>query len=104
IDDPYCWAHFFAGRVFLEGEKNLVRHEPPVHYVVCESSANKHPHLHFRTEEELQKAGGYLLTSWTVTRGRGRVEIRIYEVPGREPPPPPPGATLPPYLRAQVAG
>ena len=46
ILDPFCWAHFYAGEVFLEGKKpppppGCQRHC----YVVLEDSANPHDRL-----------------------------------------------------------
>jgi hypothetical protein len=46
IVDPFCWAHFYAGRVFLEG-KDV---SPPTghqltQYVVLERSDHDHVHL-----------------------------------------------------------
>src|SRR5262249_29618739 len=46
IVDPYCWSHFYAGRVFREGESM----EPPpgherVRYVVIENGKSDHVRL-----------------------------------------------------------
>src|SRR5262249_45851739 len=44
--DPYCWAHYYAGQVFLEGVTPLVpAGHRPVRYVVLEESGHEHIRL-----------------------------------------------------------
>ncbi|HEY1859610.1 MAG TPA: hypothetical protein VGG61_04610, partial [Gemmataceae bacterium] len=46
IIDPYCWTHYYAGRVFEEGKAYAITgNEPRYCYVVVEESGNEHPRL-----------------------------------------------------------
>jgi hypothetical protein len=51
VIDPYCWTHYYAGRVFLEEQPPEV---PPGHcrvwYVVVDESGNEHPRLKIDAE------------------------------------------------------
>src|SRR5262249_8201450 len=42
VDDPFCWAHFYAGKVFLEG---MPLPAPTLRYIVLEKSTNPHSRL-----------------------------------------------------------
>lgn len=47
IHDPFCWAHYYAGRVFQEADGPVVA-EPgykPTSYVVLENTDNEHSRL-----------------------------------------------------------
>jgi hypothetical protein len=90
VKDPYSWAHYYAGRVFLEGRSGAPAHVPPVSYVVLERSKNTHPHL-----PEVQDAlhdieRGRPVQSWPVRRGKESAEVVVYEVAG----------ALTPFVRA----
>jgi hypothetical protein len=46
VMDPYCWTHYYAGRVFAEGEAYEISIDKPKYcYVVVEESGNEHPRL-----------------------------------------------------------
>jgi hypothetical protein len=83
IVDAYCWSHYYAGRVFLEGTTEpLPAHQPPVCYVVLERSSNNHA----RHEEQLAAARGlaekgHMVFSWTAPRAKDKAEIVVFEVP-----------------------
>jgi hypothetical protein len=81
VDDPYCWAAFYAGRVFVERESNVPHSEPPVIYVVVEQSENKPPRLKPKTSASEVRAHGRLVKSWEVHRGKEQSTLAIYEVP-----------------------
>jgi hypothetical protein len=81
IDDPYCWASYYAGRVFTdEGQPH---HGPRVHYVVIEKWPNdpqRHPRLPPKTpleklqDQEIQK-------TWPVKRGKEVSQVAVYAFP-----------------------
>ncbi len=81
IDDPYCWASYYAGRVFTENTPNLPHAEPPKVYVVVELSANKPPRLHPKTSAKDVAEKGRLVEKWPVKRGKELALVVIYEVP-----------------------
>jgi hypothetical protein len=84
IEDPYCWANYYAGRVFVEGSTNLPAEQPRCYYVVLEESQNKHPHLvslalamlHMKTE------GAVPIHREEVRRGKQEAALVVYKVPG----------------------
>ena len=89
VKDPYSWAHFYAGRVFVEGGVAVPAHVPPVSYVVLERSSNPHPHLPEVQDALNDVRRGRPVQSWPVKRGKERAEVVVYEVAGK----------LTPYVR-----
>jgi hypothetical protein len=81
IEDPYAWAHYYAGGVFRETEPAPPRPadaRPPVRFVVVEASKNDHSHLWQVVDaKNLTAKHGRLVRSWRVPRG----EVQVYEVP-----------------------
>ena len=85
IEDPYCWAYYYAGRVFVEGCQGLEMHKPSCFYVVLEKSRNRHPRLISlpkAVEDVLHKKGATVIHSKDVRRGRDKVTLQVWEVPG----------------------
>lgn len=82
VIDPYCWSHYYSGKVFLEDESPA----PPagatkVCYVVIEASGREHLRL-----REIQRAmecaaRGRKVQEWTGRRGKESVEVMVYEAP-----------------------
>jgi hypothetical protein len=89
VKDPYSWAHYYAGRVFVEGGLAVPAHVPPVSYVVLERSSNPHPHLPEVQDALNDVQRGRPVQSWPVRRGKERAEVVVYEVAGQ----------LTPYVR-----
>jgi hypothetical protein len=86
VFDPFCWSHFYAGKVFQEG---IPQAAPPgyrpVGYVVFEKSDNPHARLpYFPIAKELMEHGK-LVYRWLPpprVRQRDRAEeVDIYAVP-----------------------
>jgi hypothetical protein len=82
VKDPYSWAHYYAGRVFLEGRVGVPAHTPPVSYVVLERSSNTHPHLPEVQDALKDIQHGRRVQSWPVRRGKEQAEVVVYEVAG----------------------
>jgi hypothetical protein len=82
--DPYCWANYYAGRVFTEGTPHLPAQQPPVHYLVFEQSPNKHTRLpeHLAAEFMVKHGIGHEVQRFDVKRGTDRAAVVIYEIPG----------------------
>jgi hypothetical protein len=85
ILDPYCWSHYYAGRVFIEGlDTSTAAPESGnacVKYVVLEESNNPHPNLpEVREAERLVKQGTEVYR-WKGRRGKEYAEVAIYKVP-----------------------
>ena len=81
ITDPYCWTHYYAGRVFLEGTRPPV---PPGHrpteYLVFESSGNEHPNLRVHAQVKARKDEGEVVYRWDVRRRKDRCEVQVFAV------------------------
>jgi hypothetical protein len=84
IEDPYCWASYYAGRVFLEGCGELPAEKPSCYYVVLEKSLNPHPHLVSLTMAMLHTGDKRTVSihSQEVRRGKEKAKIIVYKVPG----------------------
>ncbi len=83
VIDPYCWSHYYAGKVFLERESP----EPPpgetkVCYVVLENALNDHPRLLSDIDNAKERARrGHAVQSWSGHRGDRAFEVVVYETP-----------------------
>jgi hypothetical protein len=82
IEDPLCWSHYYAGRVFFEHTNQPV---PPGHhiwkYVVLEETGNEHPRLAgYRLARDLVKDQEPVYT-WSGKRGKKHARVLIYAVP-----------------------
>jgi|SRR5579875_1213052 len=99
IEDPYCWAYYYAGRVFLEGRRDLPASKPSCFYVVLEESKNRHARLvclQKAVEDTLHSRGARIVHTENVRRGRGdKATLQVWQVPG------PYHWTPPPALPAQ---
>jgi 4-amino-4-deoxy-L-arabinose transferase-like glycosyltransferase len=84
IEDPYSWANYYAGRVFLEGQAPTLPTTPSaLWYVVLERSSNQHTHLPEVAEAERRAAEGTPVQRWPVRRGKERAEVVVYALPWR---------------------
>jgi hypothetical protein len=88
--DPYAWAGYYAGRVFVEGEEDRLPHaDPPVIYVVLENGPNRHPHLWWLLPDARALARqGQVVQRFAVKRGKQKAEVCIYRVPTQRRPAP----------------
>jgi hypothetical protein len=77
--DPYCWAKFYAGRIFQEGFTPNGAARPK--YVVLDVSGNRHPHLPEQRRAERLAKNGREVYRWQDGHGRGQAQIVIYEIP-----------------------
>ncbi len=85
IEDPYCWAYYYAGRVFVEGCRELPVHKPSCFYVVLEKSDNRHPRLitlQTAVEHTLKQKAAKIVHTEEVRRGRQQVALQVWQVPG----------------------
>lgn len=78
--DPFCWAHYYAGRVFLEG-KTQPAPAPgfkPTYYAVLDSPDKEHPRLPVMPAAlELAKIGK-LVYSWPENKPIGQAKVFVY--------------------------
>ena len=82
VKDPYCWAHYYAGRVFIEGKATAAPDgHLPVWYVVVEQAKSQHERLKGVAEVQVLKELGRRVWSWDGRRGKEQAEVAIYEVP-----------------------
>jgi hypothetical protein len=82
IRDPYCWAHYYAGRVFQEG---MTQDDPAgkqaICYVVLELSGNSHLRLKEIPAAKLLAAQGQLVYEWEGTRKKDHCIVCVYACP-----------------------
>ena len=82
IDDPFCWSHFYAGRVFQETVvTGLPVTYPRRKYVVTERSSSKHERLGLRDEADLVRSGGTVVFSYAPKRRKVGDAVVVYAVP-----------------------
>jgi 4-amino-4-deoxy-L-arabinose transferase-like glycosyltransferase len=86
IIDPYCWARYYAGRVFTEGAEGLPCQRPEVHYLVYEESATKHTRLpEWWVAKEMVETGiPREIHHLSVKRGKDHAKVVIYEMSATE--------------------
>jgi hypothetical protein len=82
VMDPYCWTHYYAGRVFEEGKPLIV---PPGHervcYVVVEESGNEHPRLPTVARAKQMAQTGLKVFECTARRKKEICDVCVYAVP-----------------------
>jgi Dolichyl-phosphate-mannose-protein mannosyltransferase len=82
IDDPFCWSHFYAGRVFQETVvAGLPVTYPRRKYVVTERSSSKHERLGLRDEADLVRSGGTVVFTFQPKRRKAGDAVVVYAVP-----------------------
>lgn len=84
IVDPFCWGHYFAGHVLLEGKKPAPPPGvKPVRYVIVEKSDNPHVRLkRLPVAQELARRGSCVFT-WEPTGWLKKEAeiIKVFRVP-----------------------
>jgi hypothetical protein len=78
ILDPFCWAHFYAGRVFHDDSDPK---SPPLWYVVLETSDNQHSRLPLIPEAKAKAAMGTVAYYWPEDRPPQQAQVVVYRVP-----------------------
>jgi hypothetical protein len=81
VEDAFCWSHYYAGKVFLEGKSGLVVSDPRVKYVIVERSGNPHLRLQTQDEESLKAQKGKVVYDWPCRRKGTNSTVLVYEVP-----------------------
>jgi hypothetical protein len=80
--DPFCWAHYYAGRVFLE-DKPL---PPPIpghkktFYAVLDQPDKEHPRLPLMPEANKLASMGKLVYSWPENRPATQAKVFVFAV------------------------
>jgi Dolichyl-phosphate-mannose-protein mannosyltransferase len=79
IIDPFCWAHYYAGRTFTEdAAKTPAADFPPSQYVVLESSDHARlPTIRYAMD---LASRGHLVYHWPVGRPEDQAKVKIYAV------------------------
>jgi hypothetical protein len=79
IDDPYCWASYYAGW-YLREQPELKKGVPKRVFVVIEWSDNGHPRLQPASDMNYVMEHGVLVNTWPVRRRDKSAQIVLYEV------------------------
>jgi hypothetical protein len=84
IEDDHCWAHYYAGWVFLEG-KNVPRppgYQPKRYFVINRSNEKKLPsRLPSTPEAELRRQGGQVVYHWPESQPVEQARVVVYVLP-----------------------
>jgi hypothetical protein len=85
IDDDHCWAHYYAGWVFLEGEPVTcpAGYHPLRYFVLNRNSTDKlpsHPRS-WLTEPRLRELGARLVYHWPDGLPAEKARVVIYALP-----------------------
>src|SRR5204863_504187 len=78
IIDPYCWANYYAGSIFMGERLVWPGIEPSVYYVVLDESRSLHPHLLGVEYAQVMAARGTVAAVFPVHHGKYRAEVRIF--------------------------
>jgi hypothetical protein len=85
VKDPYCWSHYYAGRVFIEGQATAAPDgHLPVWYVIVEKGKSQHERLKEVDEVQILKDLGKPVWHWDGARGKEQAEVVIYQVPAED--------------------
>jgi hypothetical protein len=82
VYDPFCWAHYYAGRVFQEGTPPPA--PPgfhPTYYVVLEKSSQEHNRLPTMPNALALAAIGTVVYHWPGDQPEDKAKILVYAVP-----------------------
>jgi 4-amino-4-deoxy-L-arabinose transferase-like glycosyltransferase len=79
IIDPFCWAHYYAGRIFTEGHGNRPNAvHPATQYVVLEQSDHARlPTIRYATD---LASHGQIVYHWPVEKPEQQAKVRVYAV------------------------
>jgi hypothetical protein len=82
IVDPFCWAHYYAGRVFVEGTSSAAPLNPqaPTWYVVLEGPDREHARLPLIPEARALAARGQLVYHWPHDKPITDAKVFVYAV------------------------
>ncbi len=84
ILDPFCWAHYYAGRVFSEGfTPQAPAGQQRTCYVVLESSDHDHPRLPTIGQALALARQGKLVYHWPTDKPQAQAKVCIFAVPVR---------------------
>jgi len=83
VVDPFCWAHYYAGRVFWEGlTPPLPAGHVPTQYVVMEKSpTSDHSRLPTIHQARELAARGHVVYHWPAEKTEADAKILVYTVP-----------------------
>jgi Dolichyl-phosphate-mannose-protein mannosyltransferase len=80
IIDPFCWAHYYAGRTFMDdGGNKSAADSAPSQYVVVEPS--DHARLPTVRSALDLASRGHLVYYWPVGQPEDQAKVKIYAVP-----------------------
>jgi 4-amino-4-deoxy-L-arabinose transferase-like glycosyltransferase len=78
VKDDHCWAHYFAGQVFIEGEP-----VPRTSGALCYTVISRSPENHARQEDEQRIAisGARMVYHWPEERPLDSAKVVVYAAP-----------------------
>jgi 4-amino-4-deoxy-L-arabinose transferase-like glycosyltransferase len=82
VIDPFCWAHYYAGKVFQEGKSADT--EPGMRYVVLEIGSNPHSRLPSLPSARKLAEQGQIVYEWQPSKRQLKEKaepVAVYAVP-----------------------
>ena len=80
VTDPFCWAHYYAGKVFLEGTKpDAPPGYVPTRYVVMDD--REHTRLPLMSEAKQFAEHGKIVYHWPENKPLDKGTVFVYAVP-----------------------
>jgi hypothetical protein len=80
IVDPFCWAHFYAGRVFSEGMPVPPPTSAILHYIVLDNTVNHHSRLPQLSTALRLAEHGALVYFWPSQGPPEKAKIQVFAV------------------------
>jgi hypothetical protein len=81
VTDPFCWAHFYAGKLFLEGaQPTAPPGYVPTRYVVMEGPNREHSRLPMMPEARMYAEHGKVVYHWPATKPLEEGKVFVYAV------------------------
>ena len=82
IEDDHCWAHYYAGRLFLEGQPLPPAKEPPVRYSIVPRRDRLDNSTPCKVDENALRArGAAIVYHWPQNRPADRADVVVYAEP-----------------------
>lgn len=85
VFDPFCWAHFYAGRVFTEGKPQPAARPDSKKYIVLEPGDDLDVRQYLLGIAKRLAAQGQLVFHWPRDEPADKAQVQVFAVPRATP-------------------